>query len=84
MIGSTRNLKVWAWPEPADLRKGYGGLSQLVRRIPRTLPTGLKILPDSQMYPAKKQGNFKSRRFLPKKSCHTRTKSCGIIPDSKK
>lgn len=31
MIGSTRNLRVWAWPEPADLRKGYDGLYQLVR-----------------------------------------------------
>lgn len=30
MIGSTRNLRVWAYPEPADLRKGFDGLSGLV------------------------------------------------------
>jgi transposase len=27
MIGSTRNLRVWAWAAPADLRKGFDGLS---------------------------------------------------------
>ena len=32
MIGSTRNLRVLAYPAPADLRKGYNGLSGLVLR----------------------------------------------------
>jgi transposase len=31
MIGSTRNLRVWAYAAPADLRKGFDGLSALVR-----------------------------------------------------
>ena len=30
MIGSTRALRVWAYPEPADLRAGFDGLSALV------------------------------------------------------
>ena len=30
MIGSTRALKAFAWPEPADLRLGYDGLHGLV------------------------------------------------------
>ena len=30
MIGSTRQLSVFAYPEPTDLRKGYDGLSALV------------------------------------------------------
>jgi transposase len=30
VIGSTRNLRVWAYPAPADLRKGYDGLYGLV------------------------------------------------------
>ena len=30
MIGSTRALHVWAWTEPADMRKGFDGLSGLV------------------------------------------------------
>jgi transposase len=30
LIGSTRNLMVWACPEPVDLRNGYDGLSALV------------------------------------------------------
>lgn len=30
MIGSTRVLKVFAWPRPADLRLGYDGLHGLV------------------------------------------------------
>ena len=30
MIGSTRTLRVWAYPAPADLRKGFDGLSGLV------------------------------------------------------
>ena len=30
MIGSTRTLRVWAYPEPVDLRAGYDGLAALV------------------------------------------------------
>ena len=30
MIGSTRNLTVWAYPAPVDLRAGYDGLSAIV------------------------------------------------------
>lgn len=30
MIGSTRNVRVWAYPKPCDLRKGHNGLSGLV------------------------------------------------------
>lgn len=30
MIGSTRNVRVWAWAAPADLRKGFDGLFALV------------------------------------------------------
>jgi transposase len=30
MIGSTRTLRVWAYPEPADLRAKYDGLAALV------------------------------------------------------
>lgn len=30
MIGSTRNVRVWAAPQPTDLRKGYDGLYGLV------------------------------------------------------
>lgn len=32
MIGSTRVVKVWAYSAPVDLRKGYNGLSSLVKR----------------------------------------------------
>ena len=31
MIGSTRVLRVWAYAQPADLRRGFDGLSALVR-----------------------------------------------------
>ena len=31
MIGSNRNVRVWAYPKPCDLRKGHNGLSGLVR-----------------------------------------------------
>jgi transposase len=31
MIGSTRTLRVWAYPAPADLRAGYDGLAALVK-----------------------------------------------------
>jgi transposase len=30
MIGSSRALRVWAYPQVADLRKGFDGLSALV------------------------------------------------------
>lgn len=30
MIGSTRAVRVWAYPAPCDLRKGYNGLYGLV------------------------------------------------------
>ena len=30
MIGSTRAVRVWAYPAPADLRKGFDGLAGLV------------------------------------------------------
>jgi len=30
MIGSTRSIRVWAYPAPADLRKNYNGLYGLV------------------------------------------------------
>ncbi len=32
MIGTTRAVKVWAYSAPVDLRKGYNGLSSLVKR----------------------------------------------------
>jgi len=30
MIGLTRALRVWAWPAPVDMRKGFNGLAGLV------------------------------------------------------
>jgi transposase len=30
MIGSTRTVRVWAYPEPTDMRKGFNGLSGIV------------------------------------------------------
>ncbi len=30
MIGSTRAVRVWAYPAPCDLRNGFNGLSHLV------------------------------------------------------
>ena len=30
MIGQTRAMRVWAWPAPVDLRKGFNGLAGLV------------------------------------------------------
>jgi transposase len=30
MIGSTRSLRVWAYPGPTDLRRSYNGLSGMV------------------------------------------------------
>lgn len=38
MIGSTRNVKVWAYAAPVDLRKGYNGLYSLVKREMRLDP----------------------------------------------
>jgi len=32
VIGSSRSVRVWAYPEPADLRKGYNGLYGLVKQ----------------------------------------------------
>lgn len=32
MIGSTRNLRVWAYRQPADLRKGFDGLVGLTTK----------------------------------------------------
>lgn len=32
MIGSTRNVRVWAYPAPCDLRKGFNGLYGLVQQ----------------------------------------------------
>lgn len=31
MIGSTRAVRVWAYPAPTDLRRGYNGLFGLVK-----------------------------------------------------
>jgi transposase len=31
ILGSSRSVRVWAWPEPVDLRKGYNGLFGLVK-----------------------------------------------------
>ena len=31
MLGTTRSVRVFAWPEPTDLRRGYDGLYGLVR-----------------------------------------------------
>lgn len=38
MIGSTRNLAVWAYPQPVDLRNGYDGLAALVSQKLRMNP----------------------------------------------
>ena len=38
MIGSTRTLRVWAYPAPADLRKGFDGLQALVAQTLRRDP----------------------------------------------
>ena len=32
MFGSTHNVRVFAWPEPVDLRRGFDGL--LLTRTP--------------------------------------------------
>lgn len=32
MIGTTRTVRVWAYPRPADLRKGYNGLYGIVEQ----------------------------------------------------
>jgi len=38
LIGSTRNLAVWAYPQPVDLRNGYDGLAALVSQKLRMNP----------------------------------------------
>jgi transposase len=38
VIGSTRNLSVWAYPSPVDLRNGYDGLSAIVEALLRKNP----------------------------------------------
>jgi transposase len=38
VIGSTRNVAVWAYPAPADLRNGYDGLAALVAATLRRDP----------------------------------------------
>lgn len=38
MLGSTRNLTVFAAPEPCDMRKGYNGLFALTRDLIRQEP----------------------------------------------
>jgi transposase len=38
MIGTTRSIRVFAYPKPTDLRKGYDGLYQLVREHLRRDP----------------------------------------------
>ena len=40
MIGSTRSLRVWAYPAPADLRKGFDGLGGLVTQLRQDPLTG--------------------------------------------
>lgn len=32
LIGSSRAVRVWAWPAPVDLRRGFDGLFGLVRQ----------------------------------------------------
>jgi len=34
VIGQTRAIRVWAWPAPVDLRKGFNGLAGLVLSQP--------------------------------------------------
>ena len=38
LIGSSRAVRVWAWPEPVDLRRGFDGLHALVRDCLRKDP----------------------------------------------
>jgi transposase len=38
LIGSTRAVRVWAWPEAIDLRRGFDGLYGLVRHQLRKDP----------------------------------------------
>lgn len=38
LLGSTRAVKVWAWPEPVDLRRGFDGLFGLVQQQMRKDP----------------------------------------------
>jgi transposase len=38
LLGSTRAVKVWAWPAPVDLRRGFDGLLGLVQQQMRKDP----------------------------------------------
>lgn len=38
LIGSSRAVRVWAWPAPVDLRRGFDGLFGLVRQQLRKDP----------------------------------------------
>ncbi len=38
LIGSTRAVRVWAWPAPVDLRRGFDGLFGLVAQQLRKDP----------------------------------------------
>jgi transposase len=39
MIGSTRTIRVWAYPAPVDLRRGFDGLQGLVKQQLHKEPT---------------------------------------------
>lgn len=38
LLGSTRAIRVWAWPAPVDLRRGFDGLYALVEQQLRKEP----------------------------------------------
>ena len=40
MIGSTRQLRVFAYGEPADMRNGFNGLAALVQRLSKDVVAG--------------------------------------------
>ena len=49
MIGSARSLRVWAYPAPADLRKGFDGLAGLVQgELRKDLLISLRISRDRE------------------------------------
>ena len=48
MIGSSRKVRVWAYPLPADLRKSYDGLFGLVKN--RSVSTTLRQKPGEFSY----------------------------------
>ena len=43
IVGSTRSLRVFAYPQPADLRRGFDGLSGLVTEALRRDPLSGEI-----------------------------------------